>query len=139
MIHLYGVNRLSGNYRVILEMKERLKLGSRKLVANVRTWVSLQRWSRPCSVVPCRPSEHPVKANYGSSSPQLPSKILSLLSKADLKRIATLSYDPANASEKATRIADGELIGAVSLDGCSKTYHRGMVDGLQYRASAQQP
>ncbi len=40
MIHLYGVNRLSGNYRVILEMNERLKLGSRKLVANVRTWVS---------------------------------------------------------------------------------------------------
>jgi hypothetical protein len=39
VIHLYGVNRLSGNYRVILEMNERLKLGSRKLVANVRTWV----------------------------------------------------------------------------------------------------
>lgn len=45
MIHLYGVNRLSGNYRVILEMNERLKLGSRKLVANVRTWVSL---ASPC-------------------------------------------------------------------------------------------
>lgn len=36
---MYGVNRLSGNYRDILEMNERLKLGSRKLAANVRTWV----------------------------------------------------------------------------------------------------
>lgn len=94
--------------------------------------------SRPWSVVQCRPGERPVKANDGSSSPQLPSKILSLLSKADLKRIATLSYDPADANEKATLIADGDLIGAVPLAGCSKTDHRGMVDGLQYRVSAQQ-
>ena len=56
MIHLYGVNRLSGNYRVILEMNERLKLGSRKLVANVRTWVfamaDLLQAARRASVAP---------------------------------------------------------------------------------------
>jgi len=46
VIHLYGVNRLSGNYRVILEMNERLKLGSRKLVANVRLWVEPAGWER---------------------------------------------------------------------------------------------
>lgn len=63
--------------------------------------------SRPCSVVQCRPSERPVvaeaadrlvEADDGSYSPKLLTKILRLLSKADLERIATLFYDPADAN-----------------------------------------